>query len=153
MIMKVWLYRMADKWNIFLDVDGVLNREADWARPWTLNRSCMVEFGKYLRRLQEKAEVRIFLSSSWRKGFSTYERCSPQVEDLKRALAPYGVRIYGKTEEGADRGQEIGRFIKMHHLNPASCIVIDDDKSLFEAPLPAGCKTIWINAVKGFVAG
>lgn len=96
--------------------------------------------------------MRIFLSSSWRKGFSTYEWCSPQVEDLKRALAPYGVHIYGKTEEGADRGQEIGRFIRAHRLNPARCIVIDDDKGLFKTPLPAGCKTVWVNAAKGFVA-
>jgi histidinol phosphatase-like enzyme len=29
---------MAEKWNIFLDVDGVLNREQDWVRPWIKRR-------------------------------------------------------------------------------------------------------------------
>ena len=141
---------MAEKWNIFLDVDGVLNREQDWARPWTLNRACVEAFGKYLQQLKEQAGVRIFLSSSWRKGFSTYEKCSPQVEDLKRVLAPYGGRIYGRTGEAEDRGKEIGDFIKAYHLDPATCIVLDDDKRLFKTPLPKGCKLCITDAVVGF---
>lgn len=48
---------------IFLDIDGVLNKESDWSKPFSLNRDC-------IRRFCEKyREARIILISSWKNGF------------------------------------------------------------------------------------
>ena len=41
---------------IFLDIDGVLNKESDWSKPFSLNSDC-------IRRFCEKyREARIILS-------------------------------------------------------------------------------------------
>lgn len=48
---------------IFLDIDGVLNKESDWSKPFSLNSDC-------IRRFCEKnREARIILISSWKNGF------------------------------------------------------------------------------------
>ncbi len=59
-----------EKFYIFLDVDGVLNRERDWAegRSFVLDRGNVETFGRFLAALQEQFAVRILLSSTWRYG-------------------------------------------------------------------------------------
>ena len=45
---------------IFLDIDGVLNKESDWSKPFSLSSDC-------IRRFCEKyREARIILISSWK---------------------------------------------------------------------------------------
>ena len=78
---------------IFLDIDGVLNKESDWSKPFSLNSDC-------IRRFCEKnREARIILISSWKNGFisSHNEKNTPQIKELEAQLDRYGIRIVGKV--------------------------------------------------------
>lgn len=51
----------------FLDVDGVLNRESDWCKPFTVNPICVRNFKKLL---SNDKDSHVILSSTWRQGFT-----------------------------------------------------------------------------------
>ena len=36
---------------IFLDIDGVLNKESDWSKPFSLNSDCIRRFVKNIEKL------------------------------------------------------------------------------------------------------
>ena len=57
---------------IFLDVDGVLNTKADWKNMFSLRNECISSFNNYLTELSAENDIKIILSSSWKKGFSYY---------------------------------------------------------------------------------
>ena len=80
---------------IFLDSDGVLNKESDWSKQFSLSSDC-------IRRFCEKyREARIILISSWKNGFisSHNEKNTPQIKELEAQLDRYGIRIVGKVLE------------------------------------------------------
>ena len=119
---------------IFLDVDGVLNTEMDWKRPFTLNSKCISCFLEYMGYLNEKHkhEVGIVLTSSWKTGFNSEGNHAVYIKELINAMAPEKIPILDKTEEldQLDRGRSVLNYCKTHNIK--DYIVLDDDKSLFK---------------------
>lgn len=102
---------------IFLDIDGVLNKESDWSKPFSLNSDC-------IRRFCEKnREARIILISSWKNGFisSHNEKNTPQIKELEARLDRYGIRIVGKVCDNRYRD-----YLK-EHPSIKEYVVVDDD--------------------------
>ncbi len=135
---------------IFLDVDGVLNTENQWKRPYTLNDACITAFAEYIHSLPT-SNIRIILTSSWKNGFDAAGNHTPQIRELVDKLAVHGLTITSKTENiSDDRAAEINDYIRKHHLEQYPCIIIDDDPDIFRTKPLNNCKTLWINAKTGF---
>lgn len=119
---------------VFLDVDGVLNKESDWKNKFYLDISCVKVFGELCRELGKLyGEVRTVLISTWRAGISKSGTDAKQIGRLEECLAKEGIRIYGTTpisEKG--RQAEVEYYIRRNHVS--KYIVIDDDLSLFSEP-------------------
>lgn len=113
---------------IFLDIDGVLNKESDWGHLYSLDSKCIKEFA---RALEECKEKRIVLTSTWRHGFAYERKCEPYIENLKKALEQYGLSIYAKTPiyPLGNREDEIKQFIENYEVE--NYVIIDDDISLY----------------------
>lgn len=106
---------------IFLDIDGVLNTEADWARKiYTVNPKCVKEFGKLIDIIPN---CRIVLISTWRNGTE---------DTLLNALFSIGVTHFDKTAVSPDgcRSREIDYYLRRHPED--GYIILDDDASLYE---------------------
>ena len=54
--------------TVFIDVDGVLNKEADWRTPFSLNDSCISAFNDLWKELSKYYIPRLVLVSTWRSG-------------------------------------------------------------------------------------
>ena len=92
---------------IFLDIDGVLNKESDWSKPFSLNSDC-------IRRFCEKnREARIILISSWKNGFisSHNEKNTPQIKELEAQLDRYGILFSGLSFWPVPQPSSAGGFI------------------------------------------
>lgn len=137
---------------IFLDIDGVLNTESDWRRPFTLNKKCVGAFLGYIQELRKnkKDEVSIILTSSWKTGFNKNGSHAAHITDLLRAFSEINLRISDKTEdyEGMDRGVSVEMYLKKHGIAADKYIVIDDDKALF--PYSPDLNLYLTNAAVGF---
>ena len=95
---------------IFLDIDGVLNKESDWSKPFSLSSDC-------IRRFCEKyREARMILISSWKNGFisSHNEKNMPQIKELEAQLDRYGIRIVGKVCDNRYRDYAVRDYLKEH---------------------------------------
>lgn len=106
-------------YTLFLDIDGVLNKESDWNKGlYTLNNECIKNFIEYLGKLQN---YQIVLISTWRNGDG--------INKLKSYFS-----IYDSTPNGGNKGRqrEIEYYIKRHNIK--DYIIIDDDISLYYAP-------------------
>ena len=115
---------------IFLDVDGVLNTEADWARKvYSLDSKCVDSFGKLLNSLHEP---KVVLSSTWRNGIARDGTTAVHIDDLIKALKPSGIKSLDKTGVAPDgsRTKEIEHYLRRHSED--SYIILDDDPELFE---------------------
>ena len=115
---------------IFLDIDGVLNRSAQWTRMYSLDTKCIQYFCDLVHAIRGK----IILTSSWRTGFvATGSKDNlPQIKELEKTLAEYGVVISGKTPElnRRSRDKEIERYL---YFNPTSdYLIIDDDRGEYK---------------------
>lgn len=98
----------------FLDVDGVLNKESDWKKPYTVNPSCLENFKKLLSH--DKNPI-VILSSTWRSNPET--------------ITPY-ISIAGTTPNTSGRKtrqEEIEYYIKRN--NVLDYLILDDDSTLF----------------------
>ena len=137
---------------VFLDIDGVLNTSAQWKRPYRLDDGCISRFVGYVRSLPS-GNVRLILTSSWKHGFDFAGRHSPQIGELLRKLSPAGLKVLGKTGDrpDGDRAREINDYIEAHGIEDETCIVIDDDPSLFRTSLRPNCRLLLTDAAKGFV--
>lgn len=51
----------------FLDIDGVLNKESDWRKPFTVNELCVQYFVELIKK--DKSS-HIILSSTWCAGYT-----------------------------------------------------------------------------------
>lgn len=145
--------QMKEKRYIFLDADGVLNHQSDWSRLYVLNPENLSAFGAFVDHLREKYEVQVILSTNWRIGFSkSYAACSAPIQEILRFLRKHGITSVDATEmrDDADRGAEVGAYIRDHDLAPKDCIVIDDDIELFRTPLPRGVRMIHTDPRYGF---
>ena len=115
---------------VFLDVDGVLNTEADWARKvYSLDSKCVDSFCKLLNSLHEP---KVVLSSTWRNGIARDGTTSVHIDDLIKALKPSGIKSLDKTGVAPDgsRTKEIEHYLRRHSED--SYIILDDDPELFE---------------------
>lgn len=113
---------------IFLDIDGVLNKESQWNVPYSLNDGCIKSFCRYIKKVKNP---KIVLTSTWKTGFEKNGKCLPQVERLLDKLAVYGVDIYDKTLTAPDndRSKEIAYYLKRHPIE--EYVILDDDKTLY----------------------
>ena len=115
---------------IFLDVDGVLNTEADWARKvYSLDPKCVDSFCRLLNSLDEP---KVVLSSTWRNGIARDGTTAVHIDDLIKALKPSGIKSLDKTGIAPDgsRTKEIEHYLRRHSED--SYIILDDDPELFE---------------------
>ena len=114
----------------FLDVDGVLNTEADWARKvYSLNPKCVAFFCKLLNNLPDPIVV---LSSTWRNGIARDGTTSVHIDDLISALAPAGIKSLDKTgiAPNGSRTKEIEHYLRRHPKD--NYVILDDDPGLFD---------------------
>ena len=110
---------------IFLDIDGVLNKESDWRRhPFTINQECFHNLIQLVERLKDY-DIRFILTSTWR---------SQNLDELRERLKP--LKIVGTTPFSSNpnkkREDEILHFKLRNNIH--KYLVIDDDKSLFYQP-------------------
>ena len=115
---------------VFLDVDGVLNTEADWERKvYSLDSKCVDSFCKLLNSLHEP---KVVLSSTWRNGIARDGTTAVHIDDLIKALKPSGIKSLDKTGVAPDgsRTKEIEHYLRRHSED--SYIILDDDPELFE---------------------
>lgn len=105
---------------ILLDIDGVLNKESDWKRSFTLNPDNIKVFGEKF----EDQPVRIILISSWKEGFISKKNPSnaPYIRLLEKELAEYGLEISGVLTYRSRR-ETVCEFLKTHK----DAICIDDE--------------------------
>jgi hypothetical protein len=111
---------------LFLDIDGVLNRESDWVHPYTVNRTNVKSLAKLMEALPD---AQIVLTSSWRAGWEeSCDSCTPQIQALRDILGEYGLSISGKTAKAPDgnRLREISHFLNGHPKAPY--LILDDDE-------------------------
>lgn len=114
----------------FLDVDGVLNKESDWRRPFTVNQICVKHFKRLIR---SDRDAHIILSSTWRQGFTGTGAESPGSDSVARVFEENGIHIEGVTPaSGKSRQEEIEYYIRRHGVS--DYLVLDDDESLFPRP-------------------
>ena len=114
---------------LFLDVDGVLNTEADWERKaYSLNPMCVKVFCDLLKRIPDP---KIVLSSTWRNGIARDGSTAVHIDDLIRALEPAGITKLDKTGTSPDgsRSKEIDHYLKRHPED--YWLILDDDPELF----------------------
>ena len=115
---------------IFLDVDGVLNTEADWARKvYSLDSRCVASFCKLLNSLPDP---KVVLSSTWRNGIARDGTTAVHIDDLIKALAPAGIKSVDKTgtAPNGSRTKEIEHYLRRHPED--DYIILDDDPDLFD---------------------
>lgn len=121
---------------IFLDVDGALNRKADWVRPFSLNQTCVQVFVQLVRKLEKHGGVEIVLSSSWRAGLargSDGTLLGGTNDILEKTLQVHGLKISDVTPlSGRTRQEEILYYIRRHDIT--DFLTLDDDASLFRDP-------------------
>lgn len=119
--------------TIFFDVDGVLNCEADWQRPFTINKRCVRAFAHIVEKLQKRELVQLVIISTWRAGIGK-EDDSPQMKNLKDCLAEYSLTIVGSTPDsaGKTREEEIKYYIRRNNVK--RYLILDDDESLYDGP-------------------
>ena len=135
---------------IFLDIDGVLNTKSDWKNMFSLRNECVTSFNNYLANLSVKNEIKIVLSSSWKKGFSYNGSHAAHIKSLMQSV--HG-NIIAKTEafDMLNRSKEVNDFIIKHNLADEKIIIIDDDKTLFPDKIVGNnVKFIYTDAQKGF---
>ena len=115
---------------IFLDVDGVLNTEADWARKvYSLDSKCVESFCKLLNSLNDP---KVVLSSTWRNGIARDGTTTVHIDDLIKVLEPAGIKSLDKTGVASDgsRTREIEHYLRRHLTD--EYIILDDDPKLFD---------------------
>lgn len=121
---KTGIYRY-----LFFDIDGVLNTEASWKKPYQLSEEKIGLLAELCRNTGAKP----VLTSTWRLGYSEdYEECSEQIKRLIDMFAVHGISIFAATPvlKGRSRDKEIERFLYFHEDN--GYVILDDDESLYE---------------------
>ena len=128
---------------IFLDVDGVLNNQRHILALYELlGDKTFRRFRKFygqtildykccdlVRKLAEKKDAKIVLSSSWRLS----DKHTKIVED------ELDTEIYGITPHlGTQRGYEIKQYLKQHN-EVNNYVIIDDDSDMLEEQMSHLC--------------
>ena len=141
--------KLGHRLGVFLDVDGVLNTEADWKRPFTLNAACLRAFRAALDLAGERFdEVTVVLMSTWRKGWNpTYQ--PPHLRELCDPLPIEGITpdAPGVLPRGK-RGKEVRYYYHRHPMD--AVVVVDDDRSLYTTMDRMRLTTFFTDAATGF---
>ncbi len=116
---------------IFLDIDGVLNREQDWVCKYAIHEPCVKSLSEIAKKL---GCCEIILSSTWRACDNGGNENEPDFyKNLKNMLRIYGLNIAGVTPVSShSREDEILYYAKRHECG--KYLVIDDDQSMFNTP-------------------
>ena len=135
--------------GIFLDVDGVLNTEADWHQPLTLNHRCVKAFQSALGLASTRFDkVSVILSSSWRLGWNP-EKQPSHLRELCRAIPIAGITPQAQSVlPKGQRGREIRYYLKRHDLD--AYVVVDDDMDLFSPEDRMGMPILETDCRTGF---
>lgn len=130
---------------IFLDIDGVLNsiqfsekRYEKYKKTGKWDIAIDDNQVKMLKEIIDKSggpdEVKVVLSSSWRKHFSEVNgKMFPKDntgEDCRYAFSKHDIVLYSRTgnSKSNNRGEEITEWIDIHNnLNITHYVVIDDE--------------------------
>ena len=130
---------------IFLDIDGVLNsiqfskkRYEKYKKTGKWDIAIDDSKVKMLKEIIDKSggpdEVKVVLSSSWRKHFSEVNgKMFPKDdtgEDCRYAFSKHDIVLYSRTGSSKDgnRGKEITEWMDSHsNLNITHYVVIDDE--------------------------
>ena len=131
---------------IFLDVDGVLNRESDWNKHFTLNPECIANFKELVKHIPD---AKIVLSSTWRNGIARDGKKAKHIEDLISMIETAGIHTVDKTAYSPDgnRSREIEYFLKRHEKD--NYLILDDDRSIFDK----GTSNLYIiDSIKGITS-
>lgn len=124
---------------IFLDVDGVLNHFACFAKLTASGQSSIEalddECIHRLQKLVDATKATIVLSSSW--------RFSPDhVETLAYRLSLFGLRIHSQTTlKGRHRGTQIEQWLEENNRQNARFVILDDDSDMLPEQMPFFVKT------------
>ena len=133
---------------IFLDIDGVLNKEIEWKKMFSLNNECIEAFSDFVKSIKDE-NCRIILSSSWRTGYSNVGNNAPYIIELQKRLSDYGLQISGKTPvlDNGTREDEVKQYIERYNIKENDYLIIDDDASLYTNK----CKKLYlVNSKTGF---
>ncbi len=111
---------------LFFDIDGVLNKSADWRlRSYSMDDALIKTFCEFVR----KNKLTPVLTSSWRTGFvgTLSSDNSPQIRELESKFQKYDVEILDKTPvaKGHSRDEEIAYFCRRHPNE--GYLILDDD--------------------------
>ncbi len=115
---------------IFLDVDGVLNTKAEWAKKaFSLNPDCIEAFCDLVKRIPDP---KVVLSSTWRNGIARDGTTAVHITDLLQALKATGRTELDKTGFAPDgsRTKEIDHYLRRHPED--GYIILDDDPNVFD---------------------
>lgn len=111
---------------IFLDVDGVLNRDSTKSRDPAGFTGVDDELLGNLHELVSKSGAHVILTSTWKKD---YTEKTPSGMYLDNKLRQYGIEIADVTHDDqgkmSRRGSGINRYLNQNHVD--RWIVIDDD--------------------------
>ena len=104
---------------IFLDIDGVINRQCQWKKPYSLYEPCF----PVLKKIVDQTKGKLILISTWKTGLAIRENTiqkamvsddnTEQINRLINLLMEYDMYLYGKTSNllGRTRDREIERFV------------------------------------------
>ncbi|MDY5576653.1 MAG: HAD domain-containing protein [Lachnospiraceae bacterium] len=113
---------------IFLDMDGVLNKESDWHKKFYINPDCLCNFEELIKKLIRNNDIQIILTSTWRQGVSGLD--DSILLPLNSMLNKYNLRINDCTvKSNKTRQEEIEYYIRRHNVD--KYIILDDDEKLF----------------------
>lgn len=113
---------------VFLDVDGVLNVKT--GEPGYKDVS-MFTVRRFVEALEDYEDVKIVLTSEWRKWFLLPDYCEGYLKSLQNYLRKYGLEVYDKTEkiDYATRELEIQSYVKKKNIK--NYIILDDQRQLY----------------------
>lgn len=110
---------------IFLDVDGVLNGQSDWAVKYSFRKSCIDILSQIVRETGAKGIVMV---STWRacQGDTTPEFFT----ELIKSMEERNIKIIGYTPiTKHTREEEVLYYARRHECG--NYLIIDDDESLY----------------------
>ncbi len=121
------------KVNLYLDIDGVLNKASQWKKMYQLNDENIEMFGKLICKMSKKYEVSIILTSTWKKGFvrTKSDSNTPQIKELENKLEKYGIYITAKTPSYNGKNREVEILSYQKYYDSEYAIVIDDTPEEF----------------------
>ena len=118
--------------TVFLDVDGVLNKQSDWSTAFTLNEECISAFSKLWQELSKYYIPKLVLISTWRSGKGR-EQNTESYDYLVGTLKGIGIKISDTTPlTNKGRQNEVEYYIRRNRVG--NYVILDDDESLYDQP-------------------